>query len=88
MFWVYVLTNSQNGKKYIGQTSDLELRLQRHNGLLPSKKKSFTSLNKAGGTWIITYKEEYKTRQETLKREKYLKSHAGRDWLGEIISGR
>lgn len=81
MFLVYVLENETNHKIYIGQTADLETRLNRHNGLLVTKKKSYTSINKQNGNWIVIYTEEYNTRHEALHREKYLKSHVGRDWL-------
>ncbi|MBI2442438.1 MAG: GIY-YIG nuclease family protein [Candidatus Levybacteria bacterium] len=81
MFFVYVLKNDWSNKIYVGQTIDLETRLRKHNGLLRSKLNSYTMLNKGSGTWIVIYKEEYLTRHESLKREKYLKSHAGRDWL-------
>lgn len=81
MFWVYVLQNSTSKKTYTGQTDDLQTRIKRHNGLLPTKKNSYTNLNKGKGIWEIIYKEEYQTRGEVSKREKYLKSHSGRDWL-------
>jgi putative endonuclease len=79
MFWVYVLKNELSGKIYIGQTNDLEKRLKRHKGSLPSKSESYTKINK--GTWIVVYREQKETREEALKREKYLKSHHGRDWI-------
>jgi len=31
MFYVYVIYSEKVGKKYIGYTEDLELRLQQHN---------------------------------------------------------
>lgn len=81
MFYVYVIRN-EKGKIYIGQTSNLEKRLARHNGDLPSKSGSYTRVNK--GVWKVVYKEGYTNRLEALKREKYLKSHVGRDWLKTI----
>lgn len=33
----------------------------------------------------MVYKEEYQTRKEVLKREKYLKSHIGRDFLKKVL---
>ena len=76
-FFVYVILNESKRKAYIGQTNNWEKRLKRHNGELPSNKNSYTSVNK--GDWKIVYIEEYNTRSEALKREKYLKSHRGRD---------
>lgn len=85
MFTVYLIRN-ENNKTYIGQTGDLENRVKRHNGLLRTKAKSYTNINK--GNWKIVFKEEYDTRQEAIEREKYLKSHHGRDWLKAKLSGR
>jgi putative endonuclease len=83
MFWVYAIRNERSGKIYIGQTSDLNRRLKRHNKLLPTKLRSYTAINK--GFWVVIYKEQYQTRSEAIKREKYLKSHIGRDWLKTIL---
>ncbi|MBN2210394.1 MAG: GIY-YIG nuclease family protein [Sedimentisphaerales bacterium] len=32
MFWVYILINRTAGKRYVGQTDDLDRRLEEHNG--------------------------------------------------------
>ena len=87
MFYVYVIKNSQNGKIYIGQTSNLEKRLKRHNGQLSTKRKSFTHKNKGSGEWILVYKEEFEERKDALKREKELKSFQGRKFLRDKILG-
>ena len=84
MFHIYVIKSQTSGKIYIGQTENLEKRLRQHNDK-EFDKRSYTKLNK--GPWIITHKENYKTRGEALKREKYLKSHHGRDFL-KINMGR
>lgn len=83
MFTVYVIRSQSTGKIYIGQTLDLTKRLARHNGFLPVKKTSFTARNK--GPWMIVYKKNYDSRKEALKREKYLKSHHGRNYLKELL---
>lgn len=85
MYIVYVLQNDK-GKIYIGQTSDLEKRLARHNGYLPSKPRSYTRINK--GIWGVVYSEEFGSRKEAVVREKYLKSHIGRDWLKNKLPAR
>lgn len=78
MFTVYVIKNDSR-KIHIGQTSNLDKRLLRHNGVLGSNSRSYTKINK--GVWKVVYQEKYNTRQEVIKREKFLKSHVGRDWL-------
>lgn len=79
MFYAYVIKSESSGKIYVGQTNNPELRVKRHNGLLKNKVGSYTSMNK--GPWKIVYVEKFETRTEAIKREKFLKSHIGRDWL-------
>lgn len=85
MYYVYVIQN-ENRKIYIGQTDNLENRLKRHNGALSAKVRSYTKINK--GIWQVIYREEVEFRTDALKREKYLKSHIGRDWIRKNIMGR
>ena len=84
MYWVYVLL-SNSKKIYIGQTNDLQKRIKQHNDR-NFDKKSYTKLS--GSDWKIVYKEEYGNRNTAIQKEKYLKSHIGRDWLRSKISGR
>ena len=84
MYYIYVIKN-ENNKIYIGQTDNIEKRLKRHNKILKNKITSYTSINK--GKWVLIYKEEFLTREEAIKREKYLKSHIGRDWLRKEVLG-
>ncbi len=78
MYIVYAITNL-TGNIYIGQTDNLDVRLARHNSLLPHKKSSYT--HKHAGPWKLVYKEEFETRHEALHREKVLKSYQGRVFL-------
>ena len=82
-YFTYVIRSEYSGKIYIGQTDNLEFRLRRHNGTFPTNKKSYTKINK--GPWILVYHESFNTRSEAIRREKYLKSHRGRDWIRTII---
>lgn len=81
MFLVYAIFNRKHNKIYIGQTKDLEERIDLHNkGIF---KTSFTS--RYDGIWILIYKEEFQTRQEVLAREKQLKSFRGREFIKKLI---
>ncbi|ABG57502.1 GIY-YIG nuclease family protein [Cytophaga hutchinsonii] len=75
MFFIYIIFSAKVCRKYIGQTEDLALRLEQHNS---NFYKSYTN-NK--GPWVLIHFECYETRSEALRREKYLKSGAGRDWI-------
>ena len=58
-------------------TTDLARRLNEHNS---GKTKSI----KAYIPWKIIYTEEYDSEIEARKREKYLKSGSGREYLKQI----
>ena len=82
IFYVYVLKNTIANRKYIGQTNDLDRRISEHNGTNTNPRR-YTS--KFSGKWELVYFEEYQTRSEAMKREKWLKSGTGRNWLSEKI---
>ena len=62
-FILYILQSSKSGKLYIGQTENIEDRLNRHN-------KGYSKSTKFGIPWELIYTEEYATRSEAMKREK------------------
>ncbi|MFP2995332.1 GIY-YIG nuclease family protein [Spongiivirga sp. MCCC 1A20706] len=73
MFYVYVLYSQQACRYYIGMTADLEARLKTHNSGSVKSTKAFIP-------WKMIHFEKFSTRLEARKREKYLKSAAGRRW--------
>ena len=77
-FYVYVLRSLKDGRYYIGQTSDLDQRLKRHN----TNTGRYT---KNKGPFVLIYKEEFISRSEAMRREKFLKSGQGREYLKEVI---
>lgn len=81
MFTVYALFNKENNRIYIGQTINLEARLNAHREKL--FRKSFTAKTK--GEWFLIYKESVQTRIEAIKREKQLKSYRGREFVKGFI---
>ena len=72
-FHAYVLQNP-GGRLYIGSSADLATRLERR----AAGDSRWTS---SRGPWTLVYSEEHATRAEAMRREKWLKSGAGRDWL-------
>ena len=81
MYYVYAVYNQENNKIYIGQTENLEVRLDLH------KSKTFNNsyTSRFSGNWILIYKEEIYTRKEALIREKQLKSYRGREYVKNLI---
>lgn len=82
-FTIYVI-ESDRGKIYIGQTANLDKRLERHNGILKTKAVSFTNKNRVG-IWKLVYSEICSTRKAAMIREKQLKSYRGRQFIKEIM---
>jgi putative endonuclease len=65
-YFVYIL-KSDLGYSYIGQTSNLEDRLRRHN----SDRSTYT---KQKGTWRLVEKTFVASRSEAIRLEKKLKA--------------
>ena len=78
MYFVYVLWSQKLSKRYVGSSDDSERRLAEHN----TGSNKFT---KGGIPWIKIYQEEFQTKTEALKREKFLKSGQGRKWLDDMF---
>lgn len=77
-YWVYVLQSLKDGKKYTGYTKNLPSRFEAHqNGEVPSTKdrKPFK----------LIYFEGCLNQQDATKREKYLKTHYGKLYLGNRL---
>ena len=77
-YYVYVI-RSKDGFFYKGMTDNLERRLVEHN----NKELSFWT--KRGTEWKLIYKEEFDNKTEALKREKWLKTGIGREYLKKIL---
>lgn len=80
MYTVYALHNKSASKIYIGQTIDIDERLQLHN---ERTFKGFTA--RFEGEWKLIYTESVATRSEALKRERQLKSYRGREFVKSHI---
>ncbi|OGE86516.1 MAG: hypothetical protein A3J48_00135 [Candidatus Doudnabacteria bacterium RIFCSPHIGHO2_02_FULL_46_11] len=79
MFYIYVLKSQKNGKRYIGASSKTGVeRVVEHN----SGTNKFTRHNRP---WTLIYEETFATKNEALRREKFLKSGQGRKWLDDSL---
>ncbi|MBU0612852.1 GIY-YIG nuclease family protein [Patescibacteria group bacterium] len=83
MFHTYAIHNRKHDKIYVGHTSDLKRRLERHNGKIKRKNSSYTA--KFSGKWVIIYSEDFETRAEAIHREGELKSYQGREFIKNLI---
>ena len=78
-FVVYILFSENHGKTYVGFTSNLIERFKSHNFL---SKKGYTVKYRP---WIVKYLEFYETKEEAIKREKFLKSGKGREFIKNLF---
>ncbi|QQL49225.1 GIY-YIG nuclease family protein [Mucilaginibacter ginkgonis] len=79
MFTVYVLHSPLHNQIYVGYTADLQQRFLSHNELAT---KGHTIKYRP---WVIAHTEVFKSKSETLKREKELKSQQGRKFIWNLV---
>ena len=74
MHYLYLIESEKSNKYYIGQTNDLQDRIQRHN-------ESRCRYTKGKGPWeLISYKI-FSSRSEAVKEEKRLKHAKNKDYI-------
>ena len=79
MFYFVYVIKSKEGFIYKGMTKDLEKRLIEHNN------KTLSFWTKRGTEWKLIYSEKFPEKSEALKREKWLKTGVGREFLAKIL---
>jgi len=80
MFYVYVIRSERDGRFYVGMCMDLERRIKEHNS-----GKTFST--KGYRPWGLFFVEEYTSRTEARKREKFLKGGSGKEFIKQKWSG-
>ena len=74
MFFVYVLRSEINGYFYVGMSQNVYERIAEHN-------RGKTKSTKAYKPWTLFFFETFPTRIEARKREVYLKSGIGKEFI-------
>ncbi|MBI4115063.1 MAG: GIY-YIG nuclease family protein [Candidatus Omnitrophica bacterium] len=77
-FWVYVLKSEKDGRHYVGSGADVDERLHRHN-------RGDYRYTKGHRPWVVIYREEFASRSEAVRRERFLKTGVGRKELKEKL---
>ena len=80
VYSVYILRNTE-GRLYIGQTSNMELRLRQHN-----EGKAFWT--KGRGPWQLIHSENFTTRSAAMTQERRLKALKSKRTLLDYIAQR
>ena len=80
MFTVYAIKSIKNQKRYVGYTGkDASDRLKEHNNGV----SKFTRQNRP---FVLIYKEIFGNKTKAIKREKFLKSGKGREFLDRQLN--
>src|SRR5688572_18843401 len=79
MYLVYAIKSLVDGRIYVGMSMDVLKRLLEHNS---GKTKS----TKAYRPWQLIHTELLPSRLEARRREKYLKSGVGKEFLKSLVS--
>ena len=78
MYFVYLLRSQKSGPLYTGYTADLTQRLGQHN-------LGITKSTRHEAPWQLVYSEEFDTRSEAVRRERFFKSGRGRQEVRELL---
>jgi putative endonuclease len=73
-YFAYILKSDYDGTYYYGSTQNIEERLKDHN-------KGKSTYTKGRRPWKIHYAEEFQTKAEAMKMEKFFKSIDGYNFL-------
>jgi putative endonuclease len=73
-YFAYILKSDYDGSYYYGSTRNIEERLKDHN-------KGKSTYTKGRRPWKINYTEEFQTKSEAMKIEKFFKSIGGYNFL-------
>jgi putative endonuclease len=77
-YFVYVLQSQKDKKNYIGSTSDIKKRIAFHNAGLQRSTRTRIPFE-------LIYNEEFPSKREALRRERYLKSLKGGEAFKKLI---
>jgi putative endonuclease len=79
-YYVYILESDFDGSYYVGSTSNLKERLERHN-------QGRSKYTKQKRPWKILYHEKHPNRSSAMKREYEIKRQKRKAYISELIKG-
>ena len=78
-FFVYILYSEKHRRSYVGQTNNVDSRLQQHNMGQVNSTKPFRP-------WVMIHHEVFNTRSEAMARERWYKTGIGFTRVKELIA--
>ncbi|MDO8504383.1 MAG: GIY-YIG nuclease family protein [Candidatus Liptonbacteria bacterium] len=79
MYHVYAISSLKKKYIYVGLTNNLDRRINQHQNGRERTTAKYRPFR-------LIFAENYATRPEARKREKYLKSGAGKEWIKKTIN--
>ena len=80
-FYVYILHSKKLDKYYVGQSENLEQRLQSH-------LAGISGYTSKAEDWVIVYTEVFESRVEAIKRENQIKKKKSRKYIEWLIQNK
>lgn len=78
-WFTYILYSDKIDKYYVGNTNNLEWRLERHN-------LGWGRFTKRGIPWKIVYHEKFDNKSDALKRDREIKNKKSRKYIEYLIN--
>lgn len=78
MYYVYILQSKINNRLYAGRTDDIERRINEHQQGKVWTTKRMLPIE-------LIFFEAFKNKQDSIRRERYLKTSKGKSSLKQII---
>ncbi|MFA5619606.1 MAG: GIY-YIG nuclease family protein [Weeksellaceae bacterium] len=79
MHWVYIIYSTELDTYYVGETSDLERRMDWHN-----QKEFAYSFTAKANDWVLFHQIECKDITQARKIEKYIKDMKSRKYIENL----
>ena len=81
MYYVYCLPSIRRNYMYVRLTNDIDRRVEQHQAGMNKTTRAYRPFE-------LFYFEQFQTRAEARKREKYFKSGIGKEKLRNILKSR
>lgn len=78
MIFIYAIKSLSIEYIYVGMANNIERRMHEHNS---GQNRS----TKAYKPFVLVYTEQFESREEARKKEKYLKSGVGKEYLKSLL---
>ncbi|MFC1594447.1 GIY-YIG nuclease family protein [Candidatus Omnitrophota bacterium] len=78
MYYIYVIASRSRNYIYVGLSNNMQRRFVEH-------QQGYNKTTKPYRPFKLVHSEVFKTRIDARKREKYLKSGVGKEWIKNTL---